>query len=212
MVFFLQPRQPLLANRYFCQHEPTACTRMLRQLIDQCQRGNAFAQRRLYDQYVHRFHRICLRYVKHEADAEDVLMTAFLAIFRHLATFSYRDDNGFEAWMRRIVVNEALQCLRANRSMPLFQHNELPEEAPAATPLPDADLDAEQIYDLICELPPGYRTVFNLYAIEGYSHREIAEQLGISENTSKSQLSKARALLQRWLSNHGYERQTRRTS
>ena len=185
---------------------------MLRQLIDQCQRGNAFAQRRLYDQYVYRFHRVCLRYLRYEPDAEEVLMAAFLAIFRNLGTFSYRDDNGFEAWMRRIVVNEALLRLRANRTLPVFHPDEPAAEPVATGPLPDGELDAEQIHERIRELPPGYRTVFNLYAIEGYTHREIADQLGISENTSKSQLSKARTLLQHWLTKHGYDEQARRTS
>ncbi|ARK10359.1 RNA polymerase sigma factor [Fibrivirga algicola] len=185
---------------------------MLKQLIDQCQRGNAFAQRRLYDQYVNRLHRVSLRYVRAEPDAEEVLMTAFLKIFRSLSDFVYRDDNGFEAWMRRIVVNEALLHLRSNRTLPLFQKDELTVEPVADGQLPDGELDAEQIYEFIRELPPGYRTVFNLYAIEGYTHREIAGQLNISENTSKSQLSKARALLQHWLTTHGYERTARQTS
>ncbi|MEZ0487071.1 RNA polymerase sigma factor [Fibrella aquatica] len=185
---------------------------MLQQLIEQCQRGNAFAQRRLYDQYVNRLHRVALRYVRAEPETEEVLMTAFLKIFRSLPDFSYRDDNGVEAWMRRIVVNEALLHLRSNRTLPLFHTDELAIEPMADGQLPDGELDAEQIYDFIRELPPGYRTVFNLYAIEGYTHREIAGQLNISENTSKSQLSKARALLQHWLTTHGYERTTRQTS
>lgn len=182
---------------------------MLSQLIEQCQRGNAFAQRRLYDQYVSRLFRVSLRYVQHEPEAEEVLMNAFLKIFRSLSTFVYRDDNGVEAWLRRIVVNEALLHLRANRVLPLFQDDEVATE-PAV--MPETGLEAEQIYDLIRALPPGYRTVFNLYAIEGYTHQEIAAQLSISENTSKSQLSKARALLQNWLTTNGYERQNRRTS
>jgi RNA polymerase sigma factor (sigma-70 family) len=186
----------------------------MHQLIEQCQRGNAFAQRRLYDQYVYRFLRVCLRYVRPEPEAEEVLMTAFLKIFRHIGTFSYRDDNGFEAWMRRIVVNECLLHLRDRRTLPVFSIEADPAESnvPEPAPLPDEALNAEELYALICELPPGYRTVFNLYAIEGYTHREIGEQLHISENTSKSQLSKARALLQRWLTNHGYERKTRQSS
>jgi len=186
---------------------------MLHQLIEQCQHGNAFAQRRLYDQYVSRLHRVSLRYVRHEPEAEEVLMNAFLKIFRSLPTFVYRDDNGLEAWLRRIVVTEALLHLRANRALPLFRDDdERVAETVATDPLPDSDLDAEQIYELIRELPPGYRTVFNLYAIEGYTHREIAAQLHISENTPKSQLSKARVQLQIWLTTHGYERETRRTS
>lgn len=185
---------------------------MLKPLIEQCQRGNAFAQRRLYDQYVNRLHRVSLRYVKAEPEAEEVLMTAFLKIFRSLPEFVYRDDAGFEAWMRRIVVNEALLHLRSNRILPQFQHDEPIVEPVDAGQLPDGELDAEQIYEFIRELPPGYRTVFNLYAIEGFTHREIAGQLNISENTSKSQLSKARALLQSWLTTHGYERTTRQLS
>ena len=190
----------------------TLFTHMLQQLVEQCQRGNAFAQKRLFDQYANRLFRVSLRYVRNEPEAEEVLMNGFLNVFRAIGNFTYRDENGLEAWLRRIVVNEALQYLRANRRLPLFQANELADTQPDPQPLPDAGLDAERIFALICELPPGYRTVFNLYAIEGYTHREIGEQLGISENTSKSQVSKARALLQEWLTNYGYERETRRTS
>ncbi|GAB3951437.1 sigma-70 family RNA polymerase sigma factor [Spirosoma harenae] len=185
---------------------------MSKQLVEQCQRGNAFAQKRLFDQYANRLFRVSLRYVRNESEAEEVLMNAFLKAFRGIGDFNYRDDNGLEAWLRRIVINEALQHLRANRHLPLFQVDDDAEEQPSLVPLPDDGLDAERIYALIRELPPGYRTVFNLYAIEGYTHREIAEQLRISENTSKSQLSKARALLQTWLLQNGYETENRRNA
>ena len=109
------------------------------------------------------------------------------------------------------MVNEALLHLRAKRNLPLFLADNDGPELLDTSQLPDGGLEAEQIYGLIRELPPGYRTVFNLYAIEGYTHREIADQLHISENTSKSQLSKARALLQKWLTTHGYERETRQS-
>lgn len=188
---------------------------MSQQLVEQCQRGNAFAQKRLFDQYANRLFRVSLRYVSHEPEAEEVLMNGFLKVFRAIGDFTYRDDNGLEAWLRRIVVNEALQHLRANRSLPVFQAGDVDIQPgldwPDPAPLPDAGLDAERIYALIRELPPGYRTVFNLYVIEGYTHREIADQLGIAENTSKSQLSKARTLLQERLIANGYERETRRT-
>lgn len=185
---------------------------MSQQLVEQCQRGNAFAQKRLYDQYVNRLFRVSLRYVRNEADAEEVLMSGFLKAFRSIQEFTYRDDAGLEAWLRRIVINEALQHLRANRNLPLFQAEEVAQVQPDPEPLPDRTLDAERIHQLIQELPPGYRTVFNLYVVEGYTHREIGEQLRISENTSKSQLSKARTLLQTWLIQYGYEAETRRSS
>jgi RNA polymerase sigma factor (sigma-70 family) len=193
------------------ENEPPV-TIMSQQLVEQCQKGNAFAQKRLFDQFVNRLFRVSLRYVRNESDAEEVLMNGFLKAFRSIGGFTYRDDNGLEAWLRRIVVNEALQHLRANRNLPLFQADELAEIQPDTGPLPDSMLDAERIHRLIVELPPGYRTVFNLYVIEGYTHREIADQLRISENTSKSQLSKARALLQTWLIQYGYEAETRRIS
>ena len=190
---------------------------MLKQLVEQCQQGNAFAQKRLFDLYANRLFRVSLRYVRLETEAEEVLMNGFLKAFRGIGTFSYRDDNGLEAWLRRIVVNEALQHLRTNRHLLIFQADDESGRGPAETqpdpePLPDTGLDAERIYALIRELPPGYRTVFNLYAIEGYTHREIADQLSISENTSKSQLSKARALLQTWLTQNGYEAEVRRNA
>lgn len=185
---------------------------MSQQLVEQCQRGNAFAQKRLFDQYANRLFRVSLRYVRDESDAEEVLMSGFLKAFRAIGDFTYRDDNGLEAWLRRIVVNEALQHLRANRTLPVFQAEDTADAQADPEPLPDAGLDAERIYAFIRELPPGYRTVFNLYVLEGFTHREIAGQLGITENTSKSQLSKARALLQSWLTNYGYERETRRNA
>ena len=127
-VFFCASGNPRVQNGIsVSEMKPTG----MQSLIDQCQRGNAFAQRRLYDQYVHRLYRVCLRYVRHEPEAEEVLMTAFLKIFRHLSGFTYRDDNGFEAWMRRIVVNEALLHLRQSRTLPPFKEDE-PAVEPAA--------------------------------------------------------------------------------
>ncbi len=183
---------------------------MFHQLVEQCQRGNTFAQKRLYDHYVGRLFRVSLRYVRDESEAEEVLMNAFLKVFGSIQNFIYRDDNSFEAWLRRIVVNEALQHLRSTRKILSIHADEETVNYPDVDSLPDAALNVEQLHSLIRELPPGYRTVFNLYAIEGFTHAEIASQLAISENTSKSQLSKARALLQTWLKQYGYEKQTRR--
>ena len=169
-----------------------------------CQQGNRFAQNRLYEAFANRLFRVCMRYVRHQQEAEEVLMNGFLKFFRGLNTFEYRDDNSLEVWLKRIMVNEALMHLRQQKSLPIFvENNESDEWISAETPL--SDLDAEAIYAAILELPTGYRTVFNLYVVEGYTHEEIANQLNIGAGTSKSQLSKARVMLQQKLKNRGYE-------
>lgn len=173
-------------------------------IIAACKDGNLFAQNRLYDAYAKRLFRLCLRYVPQHADAEEVLMNGFLKIFRSLADFEYRDDKGLEAWMKRIMVNEALMFLRQQKSLPIFAEESSAEHV-ASFSQPDASVSAEAIYAAILDLPTGYRTVFNLYVMEGYTHDEIASQLGISPGTSKSQLSKARVILQETLKRIGYE-------
>ncbi|MDJ1471443.1 sigma-70 family RNA polymerase sigma factor [Cytophagaceae bacterium DM2B3-1] len=181
---------------------------MKKALLESCRQGNMFAQRQLVELYSNRLYRLCLRYMRNEFDAEEVLMNGFLRFFETLHSFEYRDDNGLEAWLKRIMVNAALMYLRKTKNLSLLMHEEdviIPENATV-----ESQLNSEMIYSLILQLPTGYRTVFNLYVIEGYSHAEIAEQLGISENTSKSQLSRARALLQSWLIKQGYEHTTRR--
>ncbi|GAB2765411.1 sigma-70 family RNA polymerase sigma factor [Rhabdobacter roseus] len=185
---------------------------MLAEIVRQCQRDNPFAQKRLYEHFANRMYRLCRRYVPDAFETEEVLMNGFLKIFRALGTFEYRSDDELEVWMKRIMVNEALMYLRRKVGQKAWSldHPDLPEaEVPHAAQETDADLQAEAIHDLILRLPHGYRTVFCLYAIEGYSHREIAALLGVSENTSKSQLSKARAMLQKLLIKNGYEQERR---
>jgi len=134
-------------------------------------------------------------------EAEDIIVTAFLKIFDKIQQF--KSEGSFEGWIRRIVVNEALTFLRRNRSMYLETDLEQADREPDYNALSD-HLEAEDLLKMIQELPTGYRIVFNLYAIDGYSHKEIAEQLGISENTSKSQLSRARTYLQKVLLDHDW--------
>ena len=172
-------------------------------IVEMCKQDNRFAQNRLYDAFAKKLYRVALRYVLHAQDAEEVLMTGFLKFFKGLKNFEYRDDNGLETWLKRIVVNEALMHLRQQKSLPIIEDFHQHEEAISLKP--DYSIDAEAIYAAILELPLGYRTVFNLYVIEGYTHAEIADQLNISEGTSKSQLSKARAALQQLLTQRGYE-------
>lgn len=173
-------------------------------LIDGCRRGDHRAQQRLYDLYSSRMYGLSLRYLRNTQMAEDVLVMAFTKVFDKIGLF--RGEGSFEGWIRRIVVNEALTALRKSRAMMIETDLEQAEREPDYDQLAD-HLDAEDLLRIIEKLPPGYRVVFNLYAIDGYSHKEIAEQLGISENTSKSQLSRARTYLQKLLADSGWEEQ-----
>ncbi|WP_375444153.1 RNA polymerase sigma factor [uncultured Fibrella sp.] len=163
------------------------------QLVVALQRGEARAQKITYERYATRMMAVCLRYVANQADAEDVLIDAFMRVFERINQF--RNEGSFEGWIRRIMVTESLMFLRKNKSLrqeiPLDTVMEEPDY-----PWADENLQADDLLRLVAQLPDGYRTIFNLYAIEGYNHAEIANLTGISEGTSKSQLSRARALLQ----------------
>jgi RNA polymerase sigma factor (sigma-70 family) len=163
------------------------------ELIEGCRRNERAAQKALYERMAAKMFAICCRYVKDRMEAEDVLVTSFTKVFDRIDQF--KAEGSFEGWVRRIVVNEALTYLRKNKSMYLETDLEAADREPDIGSL-DYQLEAEDLLKLVAELPAGYKIVFNLYAIDGYSHKEIAGQLGISENTSKSQLSRARAHLQ----------------
>ena len=166
------------------------------ELIAACVRGEHRAQRQLYDQLAGLMLTVCRRYLKRREDAEEALLLGFAKLFRALPT--YRFEGSFEGWARRIMVNEALMQLRQRELMTVsFEDFAQPENLAVTPATAETGLQAEDLLALLATLPAGYRTVFNLYALEGYGHQEIAELLGISEGTSKSQLSKARALLQR---------------
>jgi RNA polymerase sigma factor (sigma-70 family) len=166
------------------------------ELIQGCLRRERNAQKLLFDTFSSKMYSLCYRYVKNAMEAEDVLVTSFTKVFEKIDQFKH--EGSFEGWIRRIVVNEALTCLRRNRSMYLETDLEQVDYDPNYKGLSD-HLEAEDLMQLVKELPAGYRIVFNMYAIDGYSHKEIAESLGISENTSKSQLSRARTYLQKAL-------------
>ncbi|HEY8937819.1 MAG TPA: sigma-70 family RNA polymerase sigma factor [Cyclobacteriaceae bacterium] len=166
------------------------------ELIKGCIRRDRGAQKLLYDTFSSKMYGLCYRYCKDSMTAEDILITAFTKIFDKIEQF--KNEGSFEGWIRRIVVNEALTYLRRNRSMYLETELDQVDYEPQYDRLSD-HLEAEDLLRMIQELPTGYRIVFNLYAIDGFTHKEIAEQLGISENTSKSQLSRARTYLQKIL-------------
>ncbi|MEQ8304786.1 MAG: sigma-70 family RNA polymerase sigma factor [Cyclobacteriaceae bacterium] len=164
--------------------------------IEGCKRQDSRAQKSLYEHYSAKMYALCCRYVPSKMEAEDVLVMAFTKLFQRID--QYKGEGSFEGWMRRIVVNESLTYLRRNKNMYLETEIEAVDREPNLASL-DNHLEAEDLLTLVAQLPTGYRMVFNLYAIDGYSHKEIAEQLGISENTSKSQLSRARNQLQKSL-------------
>lgn len=165
-------------------------------LIEQCKRGNQNAQKQLFDQFASKMWAVCRRYISDRMEAEEVFLTGFTKVFDRIGQF--RNEGSFEGWIRKIMVNESLGYLRKRRSLFLF--SELDESIEEMTVIAvDSSLMAEELLNMVSSLPDGYRTVFNLYAIEGYSHQEIADLLGISEATSKSQLSRARNLLRQRL-------------
>lgn len=160
----------------------------MEQLLKNCRRGDRKSQQLLYQRMAPVLMGICRRYLTRGEEAEEALANSFIKIFTKLDSF--QGDGSFEGWMKRITVRECLTYLRSQRN-PF----DLDWEGDAVAPAHNAD-DAAHLMLLVQALPTGYRTVFNLYAIEGYSHAEIADLLDISVGTSKSQLSKARKILQ----------------
>ena len=163
------------------------------ELIEGCRQKEGAAQKALYEHMAGKMFAICCRYVKDRMEAEDVLVTSFMKVFERIDQF--KNEGSFEGWVRKIVVNESLSYLRKNKSMYIETEIEAAQHEPDLSRV-DNHLEAEDLLKMVSELPSGYRIVFNMYAIDGYSHKEIADYLGISENTSKSQLSRARSQLQ----------------
>jgi RNA polymerase sigma factor (sigma-70 family) len=165
-----------------------------KELIQQCIGRNALYEQKLFQLYAPKFMSICLRYAGDMMEAEDMLQEGFVRIFGHIHQFKF--EGSFEGWMKRILVNVCLKQLQKKR----IQFVELPNEDYSHTPFTYgntySDLGMQDILRLVAALPDGYRLVFNLNVIEGYSHEEIADLLGIQASTSRSQLVKARKMLQ----------------
>jgi RNA polymerase sigma-70 factor (ECF subfamily) len=175
----------------------------LYQLIKEAEQGSAAAQKVLFDEMAGKLSIVCRRYIKSKEDAEEVLLDGFYKFFKNLSSFTYLGDTALYAWMKKIMVNECLMFLRKKNVFAMAAETEV-EQIPFNE---DAlnNLSAEEIFNLIIQLPLGYRTVFNLYEIEGFPHKEIALLLNISEGTSKSQLSKSKVLLQKMLLKNGIQ-------
>jgi RNA polymerase sigma factor (sigma-70 family) len=163
------------------------------ELIKGCIRQDARCQRMLFDRYAGKMMSVCLRYANDAMEAEDMIQDAFIKVFQHIEQFKF--EGAFEGWIRRIVVNTAIRHLEKKK----LRFTEIDDHSPSSPQLePQAysHLGQADLMRLINQLPDGYRLVFNLNAIEGYSHEEIAEMLNIQPGTSRSQLVKARKMLQ----------------
>ncbi|MDR2358979.1 MAG: sigma-70 family RNA polymerase sigma factor [Prevotellaceae bacterium] len=164
-------------------------------LIAACAKGDVIAQRQLYDKYAGKMLGVCLRYAGTREVARDLLHDGFIKVFNKIKT--YRGEGSFEGWMRKLFVNMALEYLRKKDA--LKRYEDYPASIPAADYSVFEKISADELVEKIAVLPAGYRAVFNLYAIEGYSHQEIAALLHISESASRSQYSRARGCLQRMI-------------
>ena len=163
-------------------------------LIDSCIKGDRAAQKAMYDRLAPRMFSVCMRYIGDKVAAEDILQDGFVTLFTHLK--EYKGDGSFEGWARRIFATTALMSLRKKDALKMSDDLEAAKGLRTEAASQTQNIGYKELIKLIMTLPPGFRTVFNMYAIEGYSHKEIGEMLGISETTSRTQLSRARIWLQ----------------
>ena len=178
------------------------------QIIKGCVENNPIAQQFLYDKFSRKMMGVCVRYCDSQEEGEDVLQNGFIHIFENIT--SYKGAGSLEGWIRKVIVNTALSHIRRNKKLKYNVDLESVEYL-VASPIQSSDnLAAKELLQIIQTLPTGFRTVFNLYAIEGYSHKEIGDMLGISEGTSKSQYSRAKIHLQKMLPSvyHTHKEQT----
>ena len=163
-------------------------------LIESCIKGDRAAQKVIYDRLAPRMFPLCIRYVGDRELAEDILQDGFVTLFTHLS--DYKGDGSFEGWARKIFVTTALMELRRKDALKMSDDLEVVRGMKTEITGQIQNIGYKDLIKVITQLPPGFRTVFNMYAIEGYSHKEIGEILGISETTSRTQLSRARTWLQ----------------
>lgn len=179
------------------------------QLVKDCLKGKPAAQQQLYSLFAESMLGVCYRYTKSITDAEDVLQEGFIKVFRNLHQYKFEGELG--GWIRRIMVNTALNYLKKNAR---YQSELAFTDAglhPVTDENPEFKLNAKELAELIRQLPTGYQTIFNLHAVEGFSHVEIGKMLGINEGTSRSQYARARGLLINWISVHYNERKKNET-
>ena len=173
---------------------------MVSQIVERIRKKDQRAMSELYQMYVGELTSVCYRYIPNADDAKDVLQNSFVKIFTSIPTLEYRGEEQFKGWLIRIVANEALIFLRNKKKLIYVDNSETADEIDEE--YSDTErISADELHQLISELPDGYRTVLNLYVFENFSHRQIAELLGIKESTSASQLHYAKQWLARRIKN-----------
>ena len=170
-----------------------------RKLVENCGRGNAKAQKVFYYKYVDILYATIQRYVKDSAEIDDILYQGLMKIFKELKNFNYINEAALVGWLKKVVINESLMFLRTNFRT-IYKVEEI-SEVDTSNLTSEDQLAENDLTEMIIQLPDGYRTVFLLHAVDGYSHKEIAQQLAIAESTSRSQYFKARNMLQQRLKN-----------
>ncbi|MBO4231948.1 MAG: sigma-70 family RNA polymerase sigma factor [Bacteroidales bacterium] len=170
------------------------------ELIEGCIRNDRKSQKELYERYSSKMLGVCFRYTNSTEEAEDAMVEGFMNVFTHIA--SYRQECALETWIRKIMVNSALSHLRQrNKHLNISIEETVIEEQDNSIVKPEEKFAADDLMKLIQKMPDGYKVIFNLFAVEGFSHKEIAEQLNISESTSKSQFFRARKWLMERIKN-----------
>jgi len=179
------------------------------ELVKEARAGSVAAQKYLFEAFADRMHMLCRRYVKNKEDAEEILQDGFYKFFKNLPSFQYQGELALQAWLKKIMINECLMFLRKKNAFNMVSETSATEVSLHEVAL--NNLSVSEIFNLIVELPIGYRTVFNLHVIEGMGHKEIANLLGIHEGSSRSQLSKAKTLLQKKILQNNNDYDQRRT-
>ena len=170
----------------------------LDEIIKGCKQNKLKYQKKLYERYKDKMFAICVRYAKSIEEAEDVFQEAFVKVFKNIHQYNYKGS--FDGWIRRIFVNTAITNYKVNKKRYYQEEIDVTDYERETFDVNESEFTMDELMKAISELPVGYRTVFNLYAVEGYKHKEIAEMLDIDINTSKSQYSRAKKILRERLS------------
>ncbi len=200
LKLFLSWWQPFIIRYRFESVSKVENKEELKEIVDGCIRGKRKFQKRLFEKYYGKMMAICYRYAKDSDEAQDMVQNGFIKVFKKLDVYNF--EGSLEGWIRRIMVNTAIDQIRKNKRNPFLiedvdRAQNVEEDVPFSTEEDEfySKLKAKTAIKAISELSPAYRTVFNMYVIEGFTHKEIADYLGISEGTSKSNLAKAKQKL-----------------